>query len=216
MTVTTLGFGAGNYKDVMMEQLANKGNGNYFYIDSQAQAKRVFLKDIMGTLQVIAKDVKIQVQFNEWVKSYRLVGYENRALRNEDFTNDKVDAGEIGSGHQVTALYEVTLSEKALADATNLPGFGTVKIRAKAPEGSESVEYETVMNKTIHSVENAPKDLQFAVAVVGFAEILRKSPHAENWKMDRVAAVLKSSAIENERDYLEFGEVFKAGGKLRP
>ena len=108
ITLTTLGFGTGNYNEALMEQIANKGNGNYAYIDSALEAKKVLGDEMSSTLFTIAKDVKIQVEFNPAVISqYRLIGYENRALREEDFNNDKVDAGDIGAGHQVTAIYEV-------------------------------------------------------------------------------------------------------------
>jgi Ca-activated chloride channel family protein len=107
--LTVLGFGTGNIKDTTMEQLANKGNGNYAYIDSLMEARKVLVTQAGGTLVTIAKDVKLQLEFNpKFVKSYRLIGYENRLLRNEDFNDDKKDAGEIGSGHYVTALYELT------------------------------------------------------------------------------------------------------------
>ncbi|MCB0319647.1 MAG: von Willebrand factor type A domain-containing protein, partial [Bdellovibrionales bacterium] len=111
ITLTTLGFGEGNYNEATMEQLANKGNGNYFYIDGYGEARKVFSEDLAGTIEVIAKDVKLQIEFNpEHVAQYRLVGYENRKLKNEDFANDKIDAGEIGAGHTVTALYELVLT----------------------------------------------------------------------------------------------------------
>ena len=114
VTLTTVGFGMGNYNDVLMEQLANKGNGNYTYVDTLDEARRVFVEDLTSTLQVIAKDAKIQVEFNpETVSRFRLLGYENRRLAHEDFRNDTVDAGEVGAGHSVTALYEIKLHEDA-------------------------------------------------------------------------------------------------------
>jgi Ca-activated chloride channel family protein len=125
VTLSTVGFGMGNYKDTLMEQLANKGNGNYYYIDSMNQARRVFQEQLGGTLEVVAKDVKIQVDFDKQaVVKYRLVGYENRDVADIDFRNDKVDAGEIGAGHSVTAIYEVELG------ASTRP-LATVRIRAK-------------------------------------------------------------------------------------
>jgi Ca-activated chloride channel family protein len=110
VSLTTLGFGAGNYNDLLMEQMADAGNGNHAYIDTLNEARKVLVEQLSGTLQTIAKDVKIQVEFNpSVVAEYRLIGYDNRMLRREDFNNDKIDAGEIGAGHTVTALYELAL-----------------------------------------------------------------------------------------------------------
>ena len=134
VTLSTIGFGMGNYKDHRMEQLADKGNGNYYYIDTFSEAKKVFGKQLMGTLQVIAKDVKIQVDFDSGlVEKYRLVGYENRDIADRDFRDDRVDAGEIGAGHTVTALYELELAEPRSR-------FCTVRIRWKKPKGVRADE----------------------------------------------------------------------------
>src|SRR5258706_4895282 len=131
VTLSTIGFGMGNYKDNLMEQLADKGNGNNYYIDSLEMAKRVFAEQLTSTLEVAAKDVKLQVDFDpSHVKRYRLVGYENRDLKDTDFRKDEVGAGQVGWGHQVTALYEVELT-----DATPAP-FGIVRIRHKTPDGN--------------------------------------------------------------------------------
>ena len=114
VTLTTVGFGMGNYNDILMEQLANDGDGAYYYVDSLSEAQRIFVEDLSGTLQVIAKDAKVQVDFNpETVSRYRLLGYENRDVAYEDFRDNAVDAGEIGAGHSVTALYELKLREGA-------------------------------------------------------------------------------------------------------
>ncbi|MEZ4460800.1 MAG: von Willebrand factor type A domain-containing protein [bacterium] len=135
VTLSTIGFGMGNYKDEMMEQLANKGNGNYYYIDDMKEAKRIFGEQLDGTLQVVAKDVKIQVEFDETlVSAYRLIGYENRDIADKDFRNDKVDAGEMGAGHTVTALYEVKLKSSEPAS------FATVRVRHKLPEADNASE----------------------------------------------------------------------------
>src|SRR5690606_28042789 len=129
ITMTAIGVGMGNYNDVLMEQLADKGNGNYFYVDKLDEARRVFVDRLTGTLQTIAKDVKIQIDFDKRaVSRYRLIGYENRGLSAEEFDNDAVDAGEIGAGHAVTAIYEVK----------RWPGsdaLGNVRIRSKEPSG---------------------------------------------------------------------------------
>jgi Ca-activated chloride channel family protein len=138
VTLSTIGFGMGNYKDTLMEQLSNKGDGNNFYIDSPAQAQRVFVEELGGSLLTIARDVKIQVEWNpQAVTAYRLVGYENRDIADKDFRNDRVDAGEVGSGHQVTALYEVVLKDNYA------PTLATVRMRYEKP-GADSAATERV------------------------------------------------------------------------
>ena len=160
VTLSTIGFGMGNYKDELMEQLADKGNGNNFYIDSLAAAKKVFAEQLGSTLEVVAKDVKLQVDFDPAIVSrYRLVGYENRDIKDEDFRNDAVDAGEVGAGHQVTALYEVELKR------ADVP-FGTVRIRHKAPTGDKATESAFAMPaRPAASFANAAADFRFAFAV---------------------------------------------------
>ncbi|MCC6553465.1 MAG: von Willebrand factor type A domain-containing protein [Polyangiaceae bacterium] len=214
ITLSTVGFGNGNYKDTMMERLANEGDGNYYYIDSDAQAKRVFSEQVGGTLQVIARDVKIQVEFDpSVVKSYRLIGYENRDVADKDFRNDKVDAGEIGAGHSVTAIYDVELKTTAKAPVT-------VRLRHKAPLGSDQAE-ETVVKMDTSAIsasfDAAPAALRFQSAVVGFAEILRKSPAARDWKLSDVERLARASAAD-KGDQQEFIAVVRkavalAGGK---
>ncbi len=178
ITLTTVGLGMGNYKDTMMEQLANKGDGNYFYIDSFKEAQKVFGQDLSGTIQTIAKDVKIQVEFDpDAVHGYRLIGYENRDIADQDFRNDQVDAGEVGSGHQVTALYDVVLKDGASADDT----IATVRLRAKKPGPDRPAEEYTwaVPVGEIHGdFADASRDSRSAWAVATFAEKLRGSPHA--------------------------------------
>ena len=182
VTLSTIGFGMGNYKDTLMEQLANKGNGNYYYIDGLNQARRVFQEQLGGTLEVVAKDVKIQVELNpEAVTRYRLIGYENRNIADRDFRNDRVDAGEIGAGHTVTALYEVELSDKAQK-------LATVRLRAKKPRGSKATEhtYDFGQDKLHDSFEAASGDFRFATAVMSTAEILRGSKHAAEWDLSQI------------------------------
>ncbi len=171
ITVTTVGFGMGNYNDVLMERLAQVGEGNYAYVDDLDEARRIFVENLTGTLQVVAKDVKLQVEFDrKAVARYRLVGYENRMLTKEQFANDQVDAGEVGAGHTVTALYEVKLRE---------PGesFGTLRIRYKAPEGGASRLVEKKLPASILRAAYAqaapPTRLSFVAAA--FAEKLRGS-----------------------------------------
>ncbi|KYF70486.1 vWA domain-containing protein, partial [Sorangium cellulosum] len=214
ITLSTIGFGQGNYKDLMMEQLANQGDGNYAYIDSEAQARRVFSEQVGGMLQVIARDVKIQVEFDpDLVKTYRLIGYENRNVADRDFRNDKVDAGEIGAGHSVTALYDVELKPSALrGGATPV----VVRLRHKAPLGANAAE-ETVVRMAPGAIaptfDAAPADLRFASAVAGFSEILRHSPHARSWRLSDVETIARGAA-SSKGDQQEFIGLVRRAGAL--
>jgi Ca-activated chloride channel homolog len=187
--LSVLGLGMGNLKDGKMEQLADKGNGNYAYIDSLAEAKKVLVKEFGGTLTTIAKDVKIQVEFNpSLVQGYRLIGYENRVLANSDFKNDKKDAGELGAGHAVTALYEVipvgvkTDFKFAQTNATNVDKpiklaadvVGQVNLRYKAPKANESQLLSSNIGQQAKA--GASENLKFAAAVASYGMILRNSP----------------------------------------
>ncbi len=193
ITLSTVGFGSGNYQDTMMEQLADKGDGNYVYIDSEKQAKKVFVDQLDGLLQVIARDVKVQVAFDpEVVEKYRLVGYENRAVADKDFRNDKVDGGEIGAGHSVTAIYDVVLKK---TDASPL----TVRLRWKKPLGSDpSTEVAVPMpaNAILKTWVDADARFRLAAAVTGLAEILRESPYAKGWSWATVRAVAKDAKVD--------------------
>jgi Ca-activated chloride channel family protein len=190
ITLTTLGFGQGNYNEAMMEQVADHGNGNYAYIDSALEAKKVLGDEMGSTLFTIAKDVKVQVEFNPAVVSqYRLLGYENRALREEDFANDKVDAGDIGAGHQVTALYEIVPAgqagwiaprryEGAAGQGAAFPGkaaeLAFVKLRYKLPDGQTSRLIERPVPASALYLKRAPSpDFRFAAAVAAFGQKLR-------------------------------------------
>jgi len=203
--LTVLGFGTGNYQDSRMEALSNKGNGNYAYIDTEAEARKVFLSDLTGTLYTIAKDVKFQIEFNPaYVDSYRLIGYENRQLADKDFKDDKKDAGEVGSGHQVTALYElvpagVGTSTAVTADLRYQKERPTIekaelmqiKVRYKAPQGKTSTEFSEVVPVPAGWQEKmkfakASADTRFAAAVGAFGMILRGSPHKGNADYDWV------------------------------
>lgn len=198
VTLSTIGFGMGNYKDTTMEQLANKGDGNYYYIDTLEQAEKVFEEDLLGTLFVIAKDVKIQVEFDpKEVESYRLVGYENRDVADKDFRNDAVDAGEIGAGHRVTALYEVKLRPGASAPAT-------VRIRHKAPTGGKATEtsYSFSSRKMRSDFDESSPDFRLAVAAMSFAEILRGSPHAKDWSLREVRQIANRVADDEDSQEL--------------
>ncbi len=188
ITLTTLGFGTGNYNEAMMERIADVGNGNYAYIDSALEAKKVLEDELSATLVTIAKDVKVQVEFNPAQASeYRLIGYENRALKEEDFTNDAVDAGDIGAGHQVTALYEIVPAgakgwtperrypANRPAPATRGGGeLAVVKLRYKLPDGTTSREIVRPVSASLLQAAAAPTgDFAFATAVAAFGQKLR-------------------------------------------
>ncbi len=204
--LTALGFGMGNLKDATLEKLADKGNGNYGYIDSRREAEKLLVEQVNGTLLTIAKDVKIQVDFNPArVASYRLIGYENRLLKKEDFNDDKVDAGEIGAGHTVTALYEIVpvgaeepgvpavdASKYAIAKGSRPEAAAnaellTVRVRYKEPAGDVSRKVEFSLTDTGSSFAAATPDFKFAAAVAGFGMILRDSPHKGSATLERVA-----------------------------
>ncbi len=199
--LTCLGFGMGNYKDSKLEVLADKGNGNYAYIDNLLEAKKVLVTEMGGTLLTLAKDVKIQVEFNpSIVESYRLVGYENRLLNAEDFNNDKVDAGEIGAGHSVTALYEIVLKGQGTAPSVdplryqdNDPAEGalsnemlTVKFRYKKPESDTSILIEKNLANSITGWSDLSKDYKFSAAVASYGMLLRNSEYRGTATYDQV------------------------------
>ncbi len=189
--LTVLGFGTGNYKDSKMEKLADKGNGNYAYIDNILEAKKVLVKELGGTLITIAKDVKLQIEFNpKHVKEYRLVGYENRILADEDFNDDKKDAGEVGSGHSVTALYEIIpagsiesqLSIDTLKYRNNIPTLltnsseiATIKVRYKEPNEKNSHLISKTVNALVINSENTSDNFKFASSVVQLRLLLSDS-----------------------------------------
>jgi Ca-activated chloride channel family protein len=192
--LSVLGFGMGNYKDAALEQLADKGNGNYAYIDTFAEARKVLVEQMAGTLVTIAKDVKIQVEFNPAAASaYRLIGYENRMLRHQDFNDDTKDAGEIGAGHTVTALYEVVpvgvpvsvprvdplkyQTQAPVNEAAATDELLTLKLRYKRPDGATSTKLEIPVADDGLSWRAASDDFRFAASVAAFGMILRDSPH---------------------------------------
>ena len=197
VTLSTIGFGVGNYHDQTMEQLANKGNGNNFYIDNIDAAKKVFQEQIGATLEVVAKDAKFQVDFDpKLVSRYRLVGYENRDVADTDFRNDQVDAGEIGAGHQVTAMYEVELTAEGKQSGAPLGG---VRIRHKAPDGIKATEAAFPMvGGPVVSFANASADFRFAFATAAFADVLRGGKDADSWSLAQIRDLAKSSAGESK------------------
>ena len=212
--LSVLGFGYGNYKDSKLEILADKGNGNHAYIDTMQEAQKVFGKEFGGTLFTIAKDVKIQVEFNpNKVKGYRLIGYENRMLNDEDFIDDTKDAGELGAGHTVTALYEVIpvgvesdylkeISElkytNRSSDFKNSDELFTVKFRYKKPSEKQSIEMIHVQKDEISELSN---DMKFASAVALFGMKLRKSQYFNNAKQNQILELAKNGRGEDRLGY---------------
>ena len=170
--LTCLGVGTDNYKDSMLELLADKGNGNYSYLDTPREAEKVFKRELTGTLVTIAKDVKVQLEFDpKFVASYRQIGYENRALANQDFADDTKDAGELGAGHSVTALYEIVPASSSIGTMAKL------RLRYKEPRGETSKLIESQIVDSGKTVFAASADMQFAAAIAEFGMLLRNSPH---------------------------------------
>jgi Ca-activated chloride channel family protein len=214
IALTTLGFGTGNYNDALAEQLADIGNGNHAYIDTVNEARKVLVDELSSTMLTIAKDVKIQMEFNPAVVAeYRLIGYENRALRREDFNNDQVDAGEIGAGHDVTALYELALvgsagvsvdplryggdAKAARGDAGEI---GFLRLRYKAPDADVSRLIEQPI-ATASMRTQASERLQFAASVAAFADSLRGGKHLGRWNLDDVAMLAKRGRGQDADGY---------------
>ena len=217
ITLTTLGFGTGNYNEAMMEQIANHGNGNYAYIDTALEAKKVLRDEMSSTLFTIAKDVKIQVEFNPAVVSqYRLIGYENRALREEDFANDAVDAGDIGAGHQVTAIYEVVpvgaegwLSDrryqaaKGEGAARHVDEAAFVKLRYKLPNGSKSQLLQYRLPAAALVTRRRPQgDFAFAASVAAYGQKLRGDKLLGDYGWDQVARLAGPQEDYWRKEYL--------------
>jgi Ca-activated chloride channel family protein len=214
--LSVLGFGTGNYQDSKMERLADKGNGNYAYIDNMFEAKKVFVTEIGGTLFTIAKDVKIQVEFNpKHVKGYRLIGYENRVLENEDFNDDKKDAGELGAGHTVTALYEIIPAnsnekvtnidplkyQNTTANEGNATEVLTVKLRYKEPKGVKSQLLTQVLFDNITPLNEASNNIKFASAVAEFGLLLRDSEFKGEANYEHLIKLARSAKGEDTEGY---------------
>ncbi|MFH0842152.1 MAG: von Willebrand factor type A domain-containing protein [Bacteroidota bacterium] len=216
--ITVLGFGMGNYKDDKMEIIADKGNGNYSYIDNLQEARRVLVREFGGTLFTIAKDVKFQLEFNpSKVDSYRLIGYENRLLNDEDFNDDTKDAGEMGSGHMVTALYEIIPAgsgEKIpsvdplkyqVSRKNEAPDYSgellTIKVRYKKPDGITSMLLEKPVKDFGEEIEDASDNLKFAAAVAEFGMILRESEFKGSSTLEGAAKLAGSARGYDEDGY---------------
>ncbi len=236
--LSMLGFGTGNYKDSKMEQLADKGNGNYAYIDNILEAKKVLVKEMGSTLLTIAKDVKLQLEFNPaFVKGYRLVGYENRLLNNEDFNDDKKDAGELGSGHTVTAIYEIIPagSSEVIASIDSLKyqqpkqtpsplAFNnevmTVKFRYKEPKESQSKLISHVVLNKKTDFNNSSENCKFACAVAEFGLLLRDSKFKGETNYKDILALAKQAKGKDDEGYraefiklVEMAEILKTNVK---
>jgi Ca-activated chloride channel family protein len=212
--LSVLGFGMGNYQDDKLEILADKGNGNHAYIDTMQEAQNVFVKEFSGSMYAIAKDVKLQVEFNpNNVSAYRLIGYENRMLATEDFIDDKKDAGELGMGHTVTALYEIVpkgVDSKYLKEMTELKYTNTsyttsknnelftVKLRYKQPDGDKSIPMEFVQQ---NKLDKASEDMNFASAVAMFGMHLRKSAYANNASLKDIIKLAENGRGKDDDGY---------------
>jgi len=230
--MTVLGFGMGNIKDDKMEAIADKGNGNYAYIDNIQEARRMLVKEFGGTLFTVAKDVKFQLEFNpQHVKAYRLIGYENRLLNNEDFKDDKKDAGEMGMGHRVTALYEIIPagSDEKLPDIDELKyqkmnkqtisklrgELVTIKTRYKTADGNISFPLDQVISAKAKSFNDTSENLRFASAVAGFGMLLRNSEFKGNISYSKAASMAqKSKGLDDEGYRGEFSRLVKVAESL--
>jgi Ca-activated chloride channel family protein len=230
--LTVLGFGMGNYKDSKMEILSDKGNGNYAYIDNITEARKVLVSEFGGTLFTIAKDVKIQIEFNPAkVKAYRLIGYENRMLKSEDFNNDKKDAGELGSGHTVTALYEIIpvgveseffkvdelkyQSSKIDPVGYNSKELMTVKLRYKNPDSDVSkLIVHPLLDNNI-ALEKTSENFRWSAAVASFGMLLRESEYAKEYTYDHVIQMAQNAkGVDSEGYRIEFINMVKSFGML--
>ncbi|MEQ1706677.1 MAG: YfbK domain-containing protein, partial [Rickettsiales bacterium] len=219
ISLSVLGFGRGNYNDALMQTLAQNGNGNAAYIDNLSEARKALVEEASSTLFTIAKDVKIQVEFNpDTVAEYRLIGYETRILNREDFNNDKIDAGDIGSGHAVTAVYEVTpvgskarliddsryqKSEEKTEKKDKSDEYAFVKIRYKLPDSDTSKLITTPVDSKVEykQLTEVPTDARFATSVVAFAQILRGDSYTKSYSYDDVINFAQAAKGEDKFGY---------------
>ena len=233
--LTVLGFGMGNHNDAMLEEISNKGNGNYAFIDTDNKARKVLVEQMSATLVTIAKDVKIQIEFNPAkVSAYRLIGYENRLLAAEDFNDDTKDAGEIGAGHTVTAIYEVVpvgvtsdvkvatvdpLRYQTENDTTDLAMSDemlTLKIRYKPPQADESQLVAYAVSDGGQSFATATPDFKFAAAVASFGMLLRGSAHKGEANYDSVLEIAQEGAVGDQGGYrAEFLAMVQRAARIR-
>ncbi len=217
--LSVLGFGTGNYKDSRMEQIADNGNGNYAYIDNLNEARKVLVTEMKSNIYTIAKDVKLQIEFNPaQVKEYRLIGYENRLLNDEDFNDDKKDAGDMGPGHTVTALYEVVPAntegettasidklkyqeQQIKASAKSDPDLMTIKLRYKKPDEDQSSLFQLATRDSDKSLHNASENFRFASAVASFGMVLRNSVHKGASNYDNVEELARGAMGDDKEGY---------------
>lgn len=243
VALSVLGFGTGNYNDALMQELAQKGNGNAAYIDTIHEARKVLVDELGATLETIAKDVKIQVEFNPaTVREYRLIGYETRTLAREDFNNDRVDAGEIGAGHSVTALYELTLTDAnrpsiddlryadqapdavrpkttTAAEDARAAELAHVKLRFKAPQGNRS----QLVSRVVRRRDSQPRldmtsdAFRFAACVSGFGQLLRNSPYLAGYDYTDLLPLARSARGQDLHGYRsEFEKLIRTAAELTP
>lgn len=242
ISLSTLGYGTGNYNERLMEQLADAGDGNYSYIDQKNEAKKVVQRQLSSTLATVAQDVKVQVEFNPaTVKEYRLVGYENRVLNQEDFNNDQVDAGDIGAGHSVTALYEIIpvgqqgwldqsryqpnkqpnkQPEKQSSKNLNNDEYAFIKLRYKKPQQSDSILLSTAIPRSHLSLASANEDTRFAVAVAAYAQQLQGGSYNGSMDWDQIIALAKASSktdpYQLRPEFVELAQIAKSLSAQRP
>jgi Ca-activated chloride channel family protein len=231
--LTVLGFGMGNYKDSKMEKLADKGNGNHAYIDNENEAKKVLVNEFGGTLFTIAKDVKLQIEFNPaFVQSYRLIGYENRMLNKEDFNNDNKDAGELGSGHTVTAIYEIIpvgaknefsesidplkyQKEENPVNAHAGHEIMNIKFRYKTPDGEKSKLIEHALADQSESVNESSLNFRFVSAVAEFGMVLRNSEFKQQSSYNMCYSMAKGALGKDTEGYrAEFLKLILDAGRI--
>jgi Ca-activated chloride channel family protein len=232
VALTTLGFGTGNYNDQLLERLADAGNGAYAYVDTLSEARKVLVSELSSTLYTIAKDVKIQIEFNpEAVVEYRLIGYENRMLAREDFSNDRVDAGEIGAGHRVTALYEIVPkgakgridplrygAASAAASAARSTELAHLRLRYKRPDGdrSELLEYP-IARDAVTPAARLSADFRFAASVAAFGQLLRGGKYMGEYGYDDVRALAQTALARDAEGYRrEFVSLVQLAQSLSP
>ncbi|WP_087543448.1 vWA domain-containing protein [Acinetobacter sp. WCHA29] len=227
ISLTTLGFGTGNYNEQLMEQLADAGDGNYSYIDNKNEAKKVVQRQLSSTLATVAQDVKIQVEFNPaTVKEYRLVGYENRMLKQEDFNNDKVDAGDIGAGHNVTAIYEIVpvgqqgwlndsrYQASTKTDTTKKSEYAFVNLRYKLPNQEKSILLNQAVKAQSKSLAQANSDTRFAIAVASYAQQLKGGQYNAAMGWDQIIQLAQQSAkpdpYQMREEFIELAKIAKS------
>ncbi|AZM40032.1 vWA domain-containing protein [Acinetobacter sp. WCHA39] len=227
ISLTTLGFGTGNYNEQLMEQLADAGDGNYSYIDNKNEAKKVVQRQLSSTLATVAQDVKIQVEFNPaTVKEYRLVGYENRMLKQEDFNNDKVDAGDIGAGHNVTAIYEIIpvgqqgwlndsrYQASTKTDTTKKSEYAFVNLRYKLPNQEKSILLNQAVKAQSKSLAQANSDTRFAIAVASYAQQLKGGQYNAAMGWDQIIQLAQQSAkpdpYQMREEFIELAKIAKS------